>query len=1303
MAVDSSQRYQLARELQRSLSPETMPQLSGYDLAAYSQPAEQVGGDCYDVHLNGRLNLLVADATGHGLPAAVYMARTQAYLRAELGPDRSPAELLTAVNRRLTMGRSFRMYATAVCAQVEPSQRRLHYARAGHNPPLWVHGGQVHSLALGTSPLGVYADLALESGCVDLAAGDAVVLHTDGLIEAANPQGEMFTEERLIAELLEHREATAQEILDGLVDAVNAFIGSGPQEDDITVVVLKVGEAEEAERPESRRSLLGGEQRPVALGFVRLEEVAGAQAAGVKAEVEQRVGLRQGVWEWLAPEALLTVFGAPQVHEDDAAREVELVHQLRSWIADRPGMGLRAGLHVGQAILRPDGRMEYSLIGEALNRTLELERQAEAGQILLSEELRELAGAYLDLPERPVVVEGVGIAHVLPEGPLRRIEHWQRLEWTETTPYEGRERELARLEELWRECAQRPVGYPRLVGIRGEAGLGKSRLLREFARRMQQMDPPCPFLKGRAQPYGNPPYVLFGSLFLDYLHLVRSGEEGRAALEREVEDLAMGLPVSAGEALRNGRPLIGYLLGIRYEDPRLEHLEGQGFQQEMQRAVGEFARRIFQRAGCSPVIQLEDLHWADAGSLRLLGHLRANLELPTPPLVIVTYREQCEGLAVDEEIVLQPLDRPTCGALVRGIVGERSLPEAMQQLWVERSAGNPLFLEELAQVFLEEEKPGDAAFVPEREIPDTLMGLLLAQMDRLDGMARRVVQMAAVLGQEFEVAVLRQMAEKTELAPGSYQVSLEAITRSGLVFLQDATRGRFKHALTRDAAYETLLPGDRQLLHVLAAEAFEEIYAESTDLQVYALAHHYVQARQRDKGLHYILPALRQAYLTEDVDRGLSLAEQGLELVGPVTDRQQAWIRREILRQRRKIYTNVREEYEQAHTDNEAIIVLGERFDSEWIAEAYAFGSWIYSKSGDFQRSNQSALQALEFQDRIADPAILGTVFHYAGFMACNKGEFEQSVEYLERAIELRQQAGEEWDSGDSYLVCGSAHVRQYNLERAESSYRQALRIFQNVRDRMQIASLHDLLGNCRFLAGDLEGSIDYHLQALQGNIPFGKNWIYLIITVNLAQCYYEAGREEQAEHYYQECLQRARELEIRDMILVPLYSLSRLYAEQDRPAGWEQAVEMAEEVLAIAAEIGYPGGRILGLSGKAMALAHLGQIREACRASGEAVALLESQGRIGGNHEEGLLEERIFFEHYRVLSAADRGEEGRRYLARAHAGLMALVEAVGQTYREVVLRNLKFHRELVAAWEKEEPSAGSRRPSGKRSTTSSA
>ena len=233
------QELQMARAVQKSLLPTQLPCIPGFSLVPHWCPVREVAGDFYDfLRLpDGCWGLLLADVSGKGAPAALYMALARSLIRSEAGRHTNPSAVLTEVNRRLLAEAPSEMFVTAFYAVLDPLSRSLTYANAGHDPPFLRSASGVERLAPGGLIMGLFEELTLMDETLSLKSGDALIAYTDGLTDTVNDKDQPYGDSRL-AGTIHNAPAGAQDILTHILTDWEAFAGPVPRPDDVTLLIL---------------------------------------------------------------------------------------------------------------------------------------------------------------------------------------------------------------------------------------------------------------------------------------------------------------------------------------------------------------------------------------------------------------------------------------------------------------------------------------------------------------------------------------------------------------------------------------------------------------------------------------------------------------------------------------------------------------------------------------------------------------------------------------------------------------------------------------------------------------------------------------------------------------------------------------------------------------------------------------------------------------------------------------------------------------------------------------------------------
>jgi class 3 adenylate cyclase len=630
-----------------------------------------------------------------------------------------------------------------------------------------------------------------------------------------------------------------------------------------------------AEKILSDRSTLEGERKQVTVLFA---DVAGFTAMVERLDPEECYTLMQRCFDLMLEEVhryegtvtqflgdgILGLFGAPIAHEDHAQRAVHaalgIQHALSAYqqeLREQRGIHfqMRIGLNSGPVVVATIGtdlHMTYTAVGDTVNLGSRMEGLAEPGTVLVSENTHRLVSGYFDTRELGQhQVQGkeqaVGAYEVL------RPRRWRsRVELSAErglTPLVGRQLELRMLRD--RAAAARS-GNGQIVFMSGEAGIGKSRLLHELRRSLDGEE--LRWLEGRCVSFGRDiAYYPVIDLLKHQFEIQELDTE--AEIIRKVES-----GVSARETeLAPHQPYLKYLLTVNPGDPRVATMDPQ-----MRKAYLFDALRALLNAtsDLQPlVVSVEDLHWIDSLSEQFLVSF-ADTVSHHPILLILTarrgYEYPADSHAAFNRLDLQSLSEAETAAVARGLLGAAGLPAELQELIYRKAEGNPFFVEEVAKSLLEVGaiRRSGSSFVLARRlqeivIPDTVQDVIMARLDRLPEEPKRTLQTASVIGREFAVRLL----ERTVELQGRLEEYLQELQSLELIYersLYPELAFMFKHALTHDVAYHSLLLSRRKLLHRLVGAVVEELYRDHLGEQYEVLAYHFEHGEAWDKALEYL-------------------------------------------------------------------------------------------------------------------------------------------------------------------------------------------------------------------------------------------------------------------------------------------------------------------------------------------------------------------------------------------------------------------------------------------------------------------
>jgi class 3 adenylate cyclase/predicted ATPase len=589
-------------------------------------------------------------------------------------------------------------------------------------------------------------------------------------------------------------------------------------------------------------------------------------------------------------DCIMALFGAPISHEDDTERAVRASLDMREALANlstelNVELTMHTGINTGTVIavnVGSDLRMQYTVIGDAVNVAARLQSVAQAGQILVGESVYRLTQHAFDYAPRGEITLKGRAEPVLAYEPTTALRPRSRLEVAQQrvfSPFVGRAAEISILRVLLEEASQ---GRGQAVALKSEAGAGKSRLLHEFK---QGLPASARYLEGRCLPYGGSSYQAITEIVGQFF--------GFPDVVTEADRKA----ISAGSVgLEEFVPCFEDLLSLPPRDPAYGLLDPQ------MRRIRTFAAVIaLLSAACREqtlVLVIEDLHWVEptteeflAGFLDVISSRRVLLVFLHRP----DYQPPWQDRSGYVSLALSPLTRTDSQRLTESLFDTEVAP-ALETYIYEHSGGNPFFIEELVRTLKETNVLRHNGHVSLNEspeqlaVPATIEGVLGARIDRLDSETRLTLEVASVLGQQFSVALLSHVLE------GSARLGEQLKALANAEFLQPADpQGdsySFKHALTREVAYSRLMRSSRAKLHRRAAEAICEVTPEAMTTQPEVLAYHYTEAGLAESALPYWLKAGQRAIQRSANLEAITYLSKALDLLpalpdGPERDQQE--------------------------------------------------------------------------------------------------------------------------------------------------------------------------------------------------------------------------------------------------------------------------------------------------------------------------------------------------------------------------------------------------------------------------------
>ncbi len=605
----------------------------------------------------------------------------------------------------------------------------------------------------------------------------------------------------------------------------------------------------------------------------------------------------EGIVNQLAGDGMMALFGAPVAHEDAPQRAVRAALAIRDALAalNEPRargahLRVRIGIHTGPVVVGTIGndlKMDYTAIGDTTNLASRLQTLAAPGMVLVSEATHRLVrGFFRERAAGPLTVRGksepVTAYEILGESasatPMA-IAAERGL-----TPLVGRVDELAQLEDCFRRLE---ASLAQVVAVVGDAGLGKSRLLYEFKQRLDGR--PVMFFEGRCSSLGQAvPYSPFLSMLKHYFGLL-PGDSVPVACAKVADTLGGW----SAEKAEQEYPALSRMLGLTVEQRRDPAPD------EMKRETFDAVTRLLlaESQDAPVVVTLEDLHWIDDASRELLENVVARLA-NVRVMVVVTHRPEDRATwrtrAALTQLVLRRLSDDEIREVVRAVAGG-PLPAELEALLVQKAEGSPFCAEEITRSLIEEgylvQNGGGKKLtrpVEEIRIPGTVQEVIAARLDRLGPQAKRVAQVAAVLGRQFRSDQLGEL-----LRPEGIDVErqLGELEQRGILHRKSVLTSdeyRFGESLTQEVAYEGLLLKQRRQLHERIALLLEAQAGDTGPERSALLAHHFVRSENRPRAIEALLRAGQDAENLPSYRTAVDFYRRAWELVTLEPDGEQS-------------------------------------------------------------------------------------------------------------------------------------------------------------------------------------------------------------------------------------------------------------------------------------------------------------------------------------------------------------------------------------------------------------------------------
>jgi class 3 adenylate cyclase/tetratricopeptide (TPR) repeat protein len=889
----------------------------------------------------------------------------------------------------------------------------------------------------------------------------------------------------------------------------------------------------------------------------------------------------EGTVNQVMGDGVMALFGAPLAHEDHAVRACYAALRMQESVkkyaeevrrSHEAVIKIRVGLNSGEVVVRAIGsdlHMDYTAVGQTTHLAARMEQIADPGAIVITPDTLALVEGYVAVKSLgPVPVKGladaVEVYEVTGAGPARtRLEATAR---RGLTRFVGRDAEVEQLRRAQQLAAN---GHGQVAAIVGEAGVGKSRLVYEFthSHRLQGWL----VIESASVSHGK------ATSYLPVIDLLKGYFKiGDRDNHREMRDKVLGRVLGLDRAFEPLLPPLLALLDVPVEDPRWQALDPP---QRRQRTLDALKGLLLRESQMQPLLVVfEDLHWIDGETQALLDSLVESLA-SAHLLLLVDYRPEYGhrwgSKTAYSQLRLDRLPAENAAELMAALLGPDPGLAPLTQMLVKR--GNPFFLEETVRTLVE-----TAALVGERgayrltrpvealQVPATVQTVLAARIDRLPPEEKQLLQAASVIGKDVPYAILSAIVEQPE----------EAVRR-GLAHLQEAeflyeTRlfpdleYTFKHALTHEVTYGSLLGDRRRNLHAQIVAAIERLSPDRLSEHVERLAHHALRGHLWDTAVRYGRQAGTRALDRSAAREALAAFEQaGAALRELPESRERTAQQIDLAFDQRNALLPLGEFERLAETLGEARALAEELGDQRRLGRALGYLAFIYSNLGQPGRAIEAADGARAIGDATGDLRLRFTATYYLGVARREEGDLRRAAEALRAAIALAEGAppGERFGMAGlaaavarGYLAWALADTGEF--AEALAAGEEGLRIAQAADHPYSEVFARYGLGSVYLSMGDFGAAT----RGLERGLALGRatenRFLLNITTALLGSAYLWSGRAAEAVPLLKEAVEATTSMRL----LVFRSGAMAFLAEADLVCGRvAEAREQAEQVVALA------------------------------------------------------------------------------------------------------------------------------------------
>ncbi|MCD4819868.1 MAG: tetratricopeptide repeat protein, partial [Candidatus Cloacimonetes bacterium] len=913
---------------------------------------------------------------------------------------------------------------------------------------------------------------------------------------------------------------------------------------------------------------------------------------------------------------IMALFGSKKTSETDTERAIlsglEILNKLKHineiFKPQNRELSLRIGINTGYVTTGKVGlgrEGDFTVYGDAVNLASRMESNAFLNSIMIPVNTKKLvednftftALGCIRVKGKKEPIEVFNVIGVAPQ----KIERWERTKLIKKSDYVGREIEFKQITKLF-EKSQKQIGKidktykPIVIGLRGSARLGKSRFIFEFIQRIKKKyelkNDAKIIVKGFTKSYAQAPYTLFSTLLKNYIGIADndSKQNIKNKFEQAITDICKYLSNEEIQVINTIKPILGFLLGLIYDDVRIKNADPKILQTEILLSLRYFLEAVAKIANIQKlplIVILEDLHWIDEVSLNAIKSILTTLNVeeirtnrPCKNMFfLLSYRNEFKNISEFEistlftEFILQPLTNINSDKLIQSMLGDIEIPEKISKKLLKKSQGNPFYIEEWIHSLIDNnviqlirnqwQIKKDFTDIP---IPSTLNNLILSRIDNMEERLKSLLQKASVIGNSFLQSILKAIEiklgnerifqqELSELISMDWLIKEKELKNSDAEYL-------FKHIITCDVAYKTILNYNRKILHKLIAEFAEERFGTRKDYFAF-LANHYEKAEISDKAIEYLKKAgdfARRNYENEKANKIYDKLLGNLQGLPNQVD-----LRIDTLLKKGHILNNIGK-WNEAEDDYRKALKLSEEIeDKKKIAKSHDSIGYLLRLQGDYKKALDCFEKELIICEELGDKRGVSLTFRGIGIVYREQGDFKKAMEFYKKGLKLSEELGDKRDISYVLGSIGGLYLEQKHIEKALHNYKKVLKIREEFEDKENIAFTIINMGIVYYAQGNYKKAMEYYEKSLNFFESIGNKFLISFIIGKMGRIYGEQGDYKKAMDYHLRQLKMSEELGAKSEIATSVWDIGNVYFDQ---GNYSKALEFYENALSIAKEI---------------------------------------------------------------------------------------------------------------------------------------